>query len=239
MRVGSVVLLRNGIGIQSYDWKTFRPMGHLQRIFDALDEYGCDEIAVIRPVRKGDSLTKFSEDIKSLRESRTMTPMSFGGGIRSIEHVKLLAGTPIERLIFSSEFILGDHKVIEYSKKLYGRQAIQCLLPIKWDNGAPKVFLSKQEVFFDINDLDFNLIDMHANEVIIVDVSAEGNSDQFNYGLLDCLPIEAERTVISGGIGLITARQAAERKLASVLIDNRTLHEEYLISDFKKNAALS
>ena len=68
MRIGSTVLLNENKCIQSYRWECFRPLGTLQGVIDSLEEYQCDEIAIIRPVRKNDSLDAFKTDISELKK---------------------------------------------------------------------------------------------------------------------------------------------------------------------------
>ena len=120
MRVGSTLLLKNKKCYQSYNWSYFRPLGSLQIAVDSLDEYECDEVAIIRPVRDCDSLDLFSRDLDVLRELNAMTPISFGGGIRSREHLELLEGLPVERFVFSSAFIAN----IDEAKNHYDVRSI-------------------------------------------------------------------------------------------------------------------
>ena len=105
MRVGSMVLLSEQHCVQSYEWGLMRPLGNFQSVLDSLEEYCCDEVAIIRPVRSNDSFKNFQRDIETLQKLKTMTPISFGGGIRTKEHLNILQGLPIERLVFSSMFL--------------------------------------------------------------------------------------------------------------------------------------
>lgn len=239
MRIGSTVLLFNQVCVQSYGWKDFRPLGSLQGVIDSLEEYQCDEVAVIRPVRLNDNLEQFRKDLLMLKSLKTMTPVSFGGGIRSVEHLKLLNDLPIERLIFSSAFLEKDTTLLTMARDLFGHQAIQCLLPIVSRSEGMCIFHSSKSRYVLVEELDFFYISSFANEIIIFDIENEGKKDSFNWTLMDSFPFTRDKLIISGGIGMRCTNQAYKNQIASVLVDNKVLHREYSISGFKNATVLS
>lgn len=239
MRVGSTVLLHAQRCVQSYRWSALRPLGDLQSVLDSLEEYQCDEVAIIRPVRDRDTFAQFEADIQVLHRLKTMTPISFGGGIRSLKHLALLNDLPVERLVFSSAFLARNGELLGAAKNLFGHQAIQCLLPIRVFNGEFEVFCCEKSTFVTIDDVDFSFIQSHANEIILFDITSEGEHNQFDFELLSKLPIENSKLIVSGGIGRESVSVANEKGLASVLIDNKVLHKEYSITSYKHAAKLS
>ncbi|MGK2231966.1 MAG: phosphoribosylformimino-5-aminoimidazole carboxamide ribonucleotide (ProFAR) isomerase [Colwellia sp.] len=233
MRIGSTVLLSEQQCVQSYEWKLKRPLGNMQGVVDSLEEYHCDEIAIIRPVRKSDSFTYFQKDIEVIKSLKSMTPISFGGGIRSLECLKLLQNLPIERLVFSSAFINKNDKLILAAKNLFGHQAIQCLLPVAIKNGDVLVYNSSESRYIPLSLIDMKFIDEMANEVILFDVVHEGLRNCFDWSLLDKVNLDYKKLIISGGIGKGDINKAKHIGIASVLVDNKILHQEYSISGYK------
>jgi len=239
MRIGSTVLLSDQNCIQSYEWKLKRPLGRIQGVFDSLEEYHCDEVAIIRPVRDNDSVEDFRKDIQVVKELSSMTPISFGGGVRTLEHLKLLQDLPIERLIFSSAFLEKDEKLILAAKNLFGHQAIQCLLPIITKDGETWVFHSSKNKYIPFDSVDIDFINEFANEVILFDVIHEGMTNRFDWSLLEGMAFDSKKTVISGGVGRKDIQIAKANGIASVLVDNKILHQEYSISGYKHATKLS
>jgi cyclase len=239
MRIGSTVLLRNLQCVQSYGWNHFRPLGSLQGVLDSLEEYQCDEVAIIRPVRTDDSLECFQQDLVALQSLQSMTPISFGGGIRSLEHLHLLNYLPIERLIFSSAFINKDADLLNMAKDLFGHQAIQCLLPLCCRDGELFVYNSSQSTYLPFVDLDIQFINSLANEIVVVDMKHEGEEDTFDWNIINELPFSKQKIIISGGVGKQTVQESYRSNIASVLIDNKVLHKEYSILGLKNAANLS
>ena len=239
MRVGSTVLLSEQRCVQSYEWSLKRPLGSLQGVLDSLEEYHCDEVAIIRPVRANDSLKCFQQDIKVVQQLTTMTPISFGGGIRTIEHLNLLQDLPIERLVFSSLFLDNEEALISKAKDLFGHQAIQCLLPMMMREGEAYVYHSEHNVYIPFSSIDCAFISELANEIILFDIKHEGQNDCFDWLLLDSTPFTTKKIIISGGIGHQDIKKAAFKNVASVLIDNKILHQEYSILGYKHATNLS
>lgn len=239
MRVGSTVLLYKQQCVQSYHWSTLRPLGELQGVLDSLEEYQCDEVAIIRPVRAFDTLESFEEDIQILKRLKTMTPISFGGGIRTTEHLALLNDLPVERLVFSSAFLSKNRHLLETAKNIFGHQAIQCLLPIQNSEGIIQIYCSEKAMFIPLSDVDFDFIQIYANEVILLDAMHEGANNQFDFELLKKTPLCNHKLIVSGGIGTESIKSAKEQGLASVLIDNKVLHKEYSIKSYKNVVKMS
>ena len=234
MRIGSSLLLHRGQCIQSYEWKNFRPLGSLQLAMDSLEEYGVDEVAIIRPVRSDDSFRDYCDDLDLLKDLKTMTPISFGGGIRSLEHLSALKKLPIERLIFSSSFINKNRKLIQLAQKFFGPQAIQCLLPLINSKNDPLVYNTSDERSIDLLKLDLSFINEYANEIILYDIEQDGKNDSFQELFLNMELFDPHKLIITGGVGAKVVINAQKNGLASVLFDNRTLHQEYSIKKFKK-----
>jgi imidazole glycerol phosphate synthase subunit HisF len=167
-----------------------------------------------------------------------MTPVSFGGGIRTLDHLNSLTDLPIERLIFSSAFLERDKRLIYRAKDLFGHQAIQCLLPLTNKNDSVYVYHSGASEYVPIENIDFEFINSLANEIILVDTKNEGQRNTFDWSLINALPFDNEKLIISGGIGSNCIQEAYKNNLASVLIDNKVLHKEYSISGLKNAATL-
>jgi phosphoribosylformimino-5-aminoimidazole carboxamide ribonucleotide (ProFAR) isomerase len=239
MRIGSTVLLCDQHCVQSYEWKMKRPLGRVQGVIDSLEEYQCDEIAIIRPVRDNDSFDNFRKDIQVVKKLSSMTPISFGGGVRTLEHLELLQGLPIERLIFSSAFLEKNEKLISAAKNLFGHQAIQCILPVAIKDGAIWAYNSSKSHYIPLASIDSKFINELANEIILFDTTHEGMSNSFDWSLLKESPFDLKKIIISGGIGKEDIQKAKVKGIASVLVDNKILHQEYSISGYKNATKLS
>lgn len=233
MRIGSSIIFLNGYCYQSYGWNLMRPLGRLQNVIDFLEAYQCDEIAIIRPIRDIDTMESFEKDINELLNLNCATPLSFGGGLRTIKHIDMLHNLPIERLMFSSSFIHKEVDLIKYATGLYGHQAIQCVLPFTYEDEKLSIFSSKLNKFVPFESIDIEFIQMYANEIILLDTKSEGLSNKFDSRILKDIKIDNAKLIISGGIGKEDIALGKKSAIASVIIDNKVLHSEYSIKGYK------
>lgn len=226
MRIGATVLVSGDKAIQSYNWKLQRPLGGLQNVVDFLEKFECDEISLIMPIRSANRHNENHRTLERLASIHSNTPLSIGGGLRNVSDFNKAAQLPVERFIFSSEFIDDTTNVIEEAAKIAGTQAIQCMLPVSIIDMEYCVFHSAENRFVPINKVCFSRISELSDEIIILDTRNEGTYDCFNFDLISNIPIEKSRIVISGGTGIQTIIQAKKAGLASVLLDNIALYEE-------------
>jgi len=233
MRIGTSLLLQNQNCVQSYGWELLRPLGDADTAVSALSEYACDDISFIRIARGDGCLAEFTKDLDVIRKLKCSTPVAFGGGLRSITHLELLRGLPIERLVFSSAFITKDVQLLKYAQEIFGRQSIQCLLPISAQADEFEVFCCNKNQYIKLINLDFDFISEFANEIILYDTRHDGCGSGFDTRILNAVPISPDRLVFTGGIGKAEVKWAKQLRAAGVLIDNKTLHKESSIAGYR------
>ena len=236
MRIGSSILFSKQYCVQSYNWSCLRPLGQLQTVVDELDHFECDEIAIIRPVREHDLMQDFASDVSLLGKLKSMTPISFGGGIRSMKHLELIEGLPVERLILTSAFLSENEELLQHAVEHFGGQSVQCLLPFVMINNEPCVYHCSEDRLLPLASMNLDFVCKYANEVILHDCINEGSSDAFNFSILDHIGIDRSRLVVSGGVGQSTIQRGRDCKVASILIDNKTMHREYSVAGYKHAA---
>ena len=229
MRLGSVVLFKNGYCYQSYGWNLLRPLGELQNIISHLDKYFIDEIIIIRPVRDNDSKSMFLDDLNEIKKLKSSSPISFGGGIRDIEQLNLLRNLPVERLIFSSALFHKESNLLKAANNLFGKQAIIGLIPFTTD-GKLNVFNCHKNNFVPANQI--NHIDL-VDEVILYDCANEGNHTGFNYNVINKLNLNPKNCVISGGVSdLVNSFKNTAEAPKALCIENSILHREFSKSNY-------
>ena len=226
MRVGTTVLLKEGFCYQSYGWDILRPLGSLKHVLKFLDNYEVDEICIVRVNRDSDSFEKFKRDVDLVRGSISNSPLSFGGGIRSQKYLGLLDGLPIERIHFSSAFIKKQNQLISSAKDRFGSQAVVASLPIRINLGKLEVFNSSENKFQTLTNSILEFIKSNADEILIIDCIHEGETERFDFEIIEHLDFPTDRIIISGGIGVSTINHASSKGYASCLIENRVLHKE-------------
>ena len=106
MRLGSFIGLQNSKAVQSYGWNLIRPLGCIQNVLSSMDQYECDELAIIRITRGHPNKSLYASDLATLEMCKFNSPLSFGGGIRNRHDVNRIRALPVERIIFLLKFSL-------------------------------------------------------------------------------------------------------------------------------------
>lgn len=229
MRLGSVILFKNGYCYQSYNWNLLRPLGKLQNIITHLDKYLIDDITILRPIRDNDNQTQLLSDLNEIKNIKCSTPISFGGGIRNIDQLNLLRQLPIERLVFSSALFNKESRLLKTAKNLFGKQAVIGLIPFNI-NSKIEVFNCQKNSF--VSSYEINHLEM-VDEIILYDCSHEGSQSGFNFDIFDILQIEPERCVISGGVAnLFNSFKNYNKAPKALAIENSILYREFSKSNY-------
>lgn len=229
MRIGASIILQDGYCFQSYNWKFFRPLGNLNNVIRFLDRYEVDEISITRPIRSGEIKQNFLDDIDKIKSTLSNSPITFGGGIRTIQQLKDIHDLPIERLHFSHAFLYRQKNIINNAINLYGKQAIVAVMPLAIQDNCLFVYDGYKESLKRLTSSTLDFIDQHADEVMIIDINNEGNNEHFNFEILNLLPLSNDQVIITGGVGPLVIKKAKALGVSSCLVDNRILHNENYI----------
>ena len=229
MRIGSMILFKNGFCYQSYGWNLLRPLGKLHNVVSHLDRYLIDDITIIRPIRNYEDDSILLSDLAEIKNLESSTPISFGGGIRNIDQLHLISGLPVERFVFSSALFNKDHTLLKAATDLFGRQAIVGLIPFKIDI-EPSIFNSQINKFVTIDKI--NHIEL-CDEIILYDCESEGSPNGFNNDIINKLTINPESCVFSGGVSeLVNLFKNTAEAPKALCIENSILHREFSKSNY-------
>ena len=225
MRKGAIILFKNGYCYQSYGWNILRPLGEIQNVLDHLEKYEVDEISIIRPLKGFDSDKSFYSDLEKLSKIKSSTPISFGGGLYDLNRIKSVRSLSFERLIFSSHLFSNDLKILKKTSNLVGKQAIVGCLPLKFFKNKLMVYNSMKNKFSSFKELNNDQLEM-CDEFIVYDCLNEGGGNSFDIKILNDDFFYDKKIIIAGGtnkdMSLLT-----DKNIASILIENRILHNEY------------
>jgi phosphoribosylformimino-5-aminoimidazole carboxamide ribonucleotide (ProFAR) isomerase len=224
MRIGSLILFKNGYCYQSYGWNLLRPLGKLQNIVNHLDKYLVDDITIIRPVREDDNRSSFLSDLKELRHLKTSTPISFGGGIRNKNQLALLRDLPFERFVFSSNLFNNDNVLIDAATEQFGKQAIVGLIPFKVSQEI-SVFNSQLNKFVSFDQLRNT---DSCDEIILYDCKNEGFHHGFSSEIVEKIRLDPNKCVFAGGVTNV-AKSIKDLLFfpKAICIENAVLHREF------------
>ncbi len=227
-RIGATVLIdHNGNAIQSYDFKSKRFLGNLQKVLNFLDAYEVDEIHAIVPL-KGKVDGNSSEVFFNLSNISISTPLGIGGGITE-ENIEEITKDPFfERCIFNSA-IFSNPNLLKKTRSIMGHQAMIASIPFFIKDNTLMVYNSEGDSWIEADNALWKKINDNFNEVLLLDANAEGSKKGFDFEVFKYTEFPVNRVLVSGGLTKNDINKAKKIGLAGVSIDNFALHSEYSI----------
>jgi len=182
-RLIGTLIVKDDFLVKSYGFNFYRPAGGILSALINLDWWFVDEIFIIDISQKDQLSVKLLSEIK---KSGCKTPITYGGGIRNSDDVKVLLQYGVDRVLLETLLYSETNKLSEI-KNFIGSQAIVASIPIYFDGNdyVSWYHLSKFKIRILFKDV-FSLIDSGAcSEYLIVDVNNEGKEGYFNLKIIE------------------------------------------------------
>jgi cyclase len=136
--------------------------------------------------------------------SECFMPLCYGGGIKSIDHMKKIYSLGVEKLSLSSQAVLNP-KLISEAANLFGNQSIVVTVDVKKDFfNNKKVFINNGKKNTKLNPVDFvkQIEEFGVGEIIINSIDNDGVMKGYDIELLKEVKSNAKVPIIAlGGAG--------------------------------------
>ena len=151
-RLITCIFLKNGMIVRSEDFKSHQVIGNPINQVKRFSDWAVDEIiyidiskTTIHDNRRDDHMVKISEnkfDLISEISKSLFVPLSFGGGVRTIEDIKNILQKGADKVVLNSG-IYFDNTLLPRAKKIFGSQALVACVDYKngyvyFDHGKVK-----------------------------------------------------------------------------------------------------
>ncbi len=214
-RIIPVILLREGVIIQSFNFKDYSRIGNPINIIRRLSKWMSDEIIYLN-ISKHDK--KFSlgrsdlnvessefekfEEIIELVSKHSLCPITFGGSINSIEKINLYLSKGADKISINSKAIEDPNFISEAANK-FGSQCITVSVDYLKENGKNIV------VYKGIKKTDLDLFewckkceDLGCGEILVNCINNDGKKNGYDIETLKILEKKLDIPIIAlGGAG--------------------------------------
>ena len=148
-RLIPVLYIKNGLIVRSEDFSIHQIMGNIISEAKRYSDWGVDELIYIdisrdkeydlrRDDHKVDSYSNIDQIIQKISEVCFM-PLTFGGGIRSIEDIDMRIRNGADKITLNTGAIL-DPSIIKVASMKYGAQCVVMSIDYRIIDGKPVVF---------------------------------------------------------------------------------------------------
>lgn len=229
LRIIPSLLIQNKKLVKGYNFNNFQNAGIPKTTIQAFDSQKCDEIILIDL----DGYNYFNQDFDQLNEiSKTSnTPLTFGGGINSLEKVRLAFKNGADKIYISTNLLINK-KIIYETASIYGSQSIVGGLNLIVNRGNYKLLNE------DKNPLEFakELEDLGIGELKITFVNLEGSRKGFDLKICKKFLENINIPIIfEGGIGsLLDIEKAVDIGVKNFAIGTMLIFSDYNIYKIKQ-----
>lgn len=129
-RVIALLILKNNLVIQSIGFKKYLPVGCPIIQVEFLTNWGVDEIVILDIDATQEHRPPNYELVEKIA-SKCFVPLTVGGGIREVDHVRHLIRRGADKVCINSA--LDDHDLISAAVSDFGAQCIVASLDAAWN----------------------------------------------------------------------------------------------------------
>lgn len=212
-RIIPVILLRHGVIVQSKLFKRHQPLGTPTAVVERLSNWESDEIIYldISPSKEYDlnrddlnhpSFTSLGE-IVELVAQKCQTPLTFGGGIRSMDDVSERINKGADKISINTLAIERPTFITQVANR-YGSQSIVVSIDVNEETpGEYRVYKrGKEPTSWLAEEFAFYCQELGAGEILLNSVNRDGSKLGYNISLIQAVTNKVNIPVIAlGGAG--------------------------------------
>ena len=194
--------VKNGVVVQSFEFKKYLPIGSLVVTVEFLNKWGIDEIVITDISATKENRPPLTELYKNI-SNRCFVPLTIGGGIRSIDQIHDLLHSGADK-IFVNNYAIENPDFISKSAKIFGNQCIIVAIDIIYINNQPFIYNHQTGLPLNVKLSDWVKEVEHrgAGELLINCVNRDGKYNGFDKPLAQSISDSVNiPVIICGGAG--------------------------------------
>lgn len=200
-RLIPVVLLRDGVAVQSKGFRRYQALGNPLTIVDRLSDWCSDELIYLDISADPDQHATLS--ILDQIAQRCFMPLTFGGGIRTLDDVRARIEGGADKAAINTQ-ALTDPAIITAAANRFGAQCVVVGIDAaQRDNGwSVRCPASKTDVRTDAVQWAREAEDRGAGEILLQSVDRDGKGSGYDLELIRAVSDAVSIPVIAlGGVG--------------------------------------
>lgn len=211
IRVIPVLLVKDGGLVKSVQFKNYKYVGDPINAVKIFNDKEVDELAIldISATSKGNE-----PDLKSIAEiaSEAFMPVSYGGGITSLEQVKKVLNNGIEKIVVNKSAHARPELITQIANA-YGAQSVVVSIDVKknlW--GKYKVFTDNGSKNSGLDPVEFakQCEERGAGEILLNSIERDGTYKGYDLELLQMVSSAVNIPIVAcGGAGSVDDFKAA------------------------------
>lgn len=190
-RLIPALFLKNGFIVRSENFSQHKIIGNVVNEVQRYNQWNVDELIFIDISRKKSYDTKRDDHkiqrVKSLYEILNLVskecfmPLSFGGGIRSLDTIKKLVSGGADKVVLNTMIHNSPHEV-ENAIKIYGSQAIIACVDYKINKRKIEFYINNGEEILNMSFYDMiNYLEkLNVGEIFLNSIDNDGKGEGYD-----------------------------------------------------------
>jgi cyclase len=202
-RLIGVVVVRQGLAVQSIGFCRYLPIGRPEIVIEYLDRWGIDEIAVLDISAGRENRCISVKDVQSWSQ-RCQVPLTVGGGVRKLEEFEALIRAGADKVALNT-WAVAQPDLIGDAAAAFGVQAVVVSID------AQRLALGRWEVKTDSGSRTTGLdpavwaqraAGLGAGEILLTSIDGDGSKTGYDIALIAAVARQVDIPVIAcGGAG--------------------------------------
>lgn len=235
-RLIGVVLIKDGLAVQSFRYGKYLPIGKAECMVENLDRWGADEILVLCIDR---SIKNIGPDLRLLKKISSLgieTPLIFGGGIKDLADGLKVIQNGADRICVDA-LMHNDIDVIKELADYLGIQALIGVFPLRMSNKNIEWLDYRSKHSTELTKEILDTRGQFISEFLIADWTHDGGKNSFDIEIINKLS-DCQIPLIAFG-GISESKQINSllslSNVSAVAIGNCLSYREHSLQSLKKN----
>jgi imidazole glycerol-phosphate synthase subunit HisF len=199
-RIIPVLLIQDGGLVKGTKFKDYKYVGDPINAVKIFNDKEVDEICILDI-----SATKSGKgpDLNLIKEiaSEAFMPLSYGGGISSLDQVESIIRQGVEKVIFNSTVVNNYQLVTETAMRIGSSSTVVCIDIKKKFLGGYSVFVQNGTKDLSVSPADYaqKMQDLGAGEIILNNIDKDGTLSGFDLDIISKVSKNVTIPVITAG----------------------------------------
>ena len=196
-RLIPVILLKNGFVVRSQTFTQHQKSATLCRLSSGYPAGAVDELVVLnighqdnQSLNRHDLAIEYNAatdtELVKLISSSMFMPLSFGGGINSLEQIENLLNSGADKVVLNTA-IINNPEMVKEAVTTFGSQCIVASIDAKTEGSGYQTYISRGKVASGLSLSEHTQLaeQLGAGEILINSIDRDGTAVGFDHQLVD------------------------------------------------------
>ena len=202
-RLIACLIVKNGFVVQSVGFSRYLPVGSIEVAVEFLNEWGVDEI-VLLDIDAARNRSGPDPELVSKASASGLVPITFGGGIRSVDDMRIVLRSGADKIAMNSA-VIEQPSIVSQGALVFGNQCMVVSIDVKLDSdNYYRLYSASTDSLTALDPFDHarRLEKLGAGEILLNSVDKDGTKSGYDLDLVTMMT-EAVNIplIVCGGVG--------------------------------------